>query len=288
MDSWNPRVLIAGMAHAAQAELTRLWWQKGTWTIAFYDSFETPVSQDWIQPWMELKPPVEEILVPSLRLTRSFPQGYARSRGVAAVAHPVLLEWHESISRSEPQMLKESLGLKDSPVVVIAGGYGEGYGKSLELIAEAAALRPDIQWLVAPHPRYRGEQERVLLRGDNSPPFRIIDDEPTIRLAAIANLVISHTSTVCWLASQLGIPALFVRPDADQEMLGLVKVVNNSSSLLNAIHKYLDQSSLHTAHTAHAAARIHDLPRITNILKQRIKAPSGRPPQLDYLEDSSQ
>ncbi len=280
--SWNPRVLIAGMAHRIQAELITLWWQKGAWTIAFYDSFETPTGQDWIHSWLEAQPPVEEIFVPSIRLTESFPQGYTRSKGVSAVAHPVLLEWHESISRSEPKLLRESLGLNNSPIILIAGGYGEGYSESLELMAEAASLRPDIQWLIAPHPRYRGEQEQVLLEEDNPPPFQIINNEPSIRLAAIADLVISYKSTVSWLTSQLGIPSLFVRPEAEPGMLGLIKVVNSSSSLLNAVHKNLDQLPRHSA-----PARIHDLPRISSLLEQRIKDPVSRPPQLNYLEETS-
>ena len=284
IDHWKPTVVLTGMAHTGQAELTARWWQQGAWTIAFYDNFESPDKQSWVQPWLEQKPPVEEVLVPSKRLTKSFPKELAQSKGISAIAHPILVEWRESFHQSEPQSLKDSLSLSGKPIILVAGGYGERYNNSLNVIAEAAKLRPDLQWLVAPHPRNRGEQEQALLNSDNPPPLQIITNEPTIRLASIADLVISHKSTVGWLASQLGVSTLFVRPEEEQEYLlkNRVKIVNNSSSLLNAIHRELDQPP--SALPSHSP----ELPYLVDLIQQRLVPPPAKPIQVDYLEDSGQ
>ncbi|MCL6270514.1 hypothetical protein M3P05_11330 [Sansalvadorimonas sp. 2012CJ34-2] len=285
LDKIKPRILITGMAHAEQARLTSLWWQQGVWTIAFYDNYESPSEQGWVQPWLEQKPPVEEIFVPSARLSKSFPESISRSKGISVVAHPTLKEWDETIKRSHPEVLRESLKLGSQPVVLIAGGYDKGYQNSLTLMAEAASLRPNLQWLVVPHPRNKGEFERALLNSDNPPPFQLIENEPTVRLAGIADLVMTHRSTVGWLTSQLGIPTLFVRPEAPPEHLAnnRITMVNSVSSLLNGIHRELDNPS----HSS-IPARIKELPHISDIIQKRLNPGPGKPMQIDYVEDVGQ
>ena len=236
---YAPRVVLSGMAHTIQAQLTQQWWQQGSWTIAFYDNMEPPAGQLWVKPWFDANPPVEQLMVTTRPLLKSFPEKMARSGKITQVYHPAVKEWQEVFDKEDSDALKQILELDDRPVVLVAGGYGNEYQNSLKVIQTAAALREDLQWVLTPHPRTLLTSEGK--HTDNSP-LKAITDIPTVRVATLASAIVTHRSTVGWLGSQLGIPVIFVRPEGHPEILenGRIRIVNNETALLNALYRQLD------------------------------------------------
>ncbi|CAM3577115.1 hypothetical protein PAHA111176_08965 [Parendozoicomonas haliclonae] len=278
---FQPKVVITGMAHIGQAQIARDFWNTGVWTIAFYDNLESPEGQQWVQPWLELTRPVaEELLVTTVLLKNSFPEDYTHKHRTSVVRHPALNEWQESFANNTKASLKQGLNLDERPVILVAGGYGEDFQRSLAVIEEAAALRSDLQWLMTPHPR------TVNTRGESTTPqpenLRLITEVPTVTLGATADLVITHRSTVGWLASQMGLPVIFVRPESttDHLMGGRIQMVNNPASLLNALHRQLD--------TSYSPAPMNDTagqPSLVDIIEQRLQPPESKQPQMEVIEN---
>ena len=283
-DQFRPTLVLSGMAHAAQAKLVRQWWQRGAWTIAFYDNYAPPADQHWIEPWWEVAPPLEELWVPDHALVSHFPAQTGRSKGVIAIEHPTLTQWTMQQATEDRTALRQTLGLDKRPVVLLAGGYGETYMESFDLVAQAARLRPDLQWLLAPHPRTKGADEASLLARMRPAPIRMVTDIPTVRLASVADLVIVHRSTVGTLANQLGIPTLFVQPHAQpsSDKQARKYTINSQQSLLNTIHRELDIAHSHQHKRAPVA-----LPTIVSLLEKRLQENTSPPPILESIEDSA-
>ncbi len=280
-ETYQPKIVLSGMAHTGQTELTQSWWNLGAWTIAFYDNLEAPQGQQWIAPWLQQPPELEQLLVSSPLLIDSFPENYSR-HGTLAVQHPAFQEWKESFQRENTADLRKTLELDNRPVVLIAGGYGDDFQRSFALMKEAAALRSDIQWLMTPHPRTLAD----LNTGTDMPAdsIRTISNISTVRLSTVAQLVMTHRSTVGWMASQTGLPVIFVRPEGHQDALawGQVRLVNNSSSLLNAVHRLLDNPASRTPFPAN-----NHSPTIADILIQRLQPQLVQPVTVESLEENN-
>ena len=122
---------------------------------------------------------------------------------------------------------------------MIAGGYGDAYQKSLLLMESVAENHPEIQWLLAPHPRVLDRQNEL---PPLSPAIKMITTVPTNRLVAIADVVMSHRSTVVWMSAMSNIAGIFVRPeDSVSRTKHNVYIANNVTALdkavLSQIHK---------------------------------------------------
>ena len=257
VNSYEPQIVLTGMSHSAQARLMGDWWNQGAKTVAFYDNFEPVAGQKWAEPWLEIPPSVELFLVPSNNAARSFPK--ARQGVAQVVQHPALLQWQETIKHQDKDVLRSQLGLSEKPVVLVAGGYGKEYQQSLALIMTAARQRPDLQWLLAPHPRTDGAFEKQLLLSEPNTFTQVVSTVPTTNLAAVADLMVTYNSTSGWFTAQLGIPTLFVRPEEQARILipERLQLVNTEVSLLNGIHRFIDRGhSTHIAPTSQPEATI--------------------------------
>ncbi|MTI13168.1 hypothetical protein [Sansalvadorimonas verongulae] len=273
-----PRIVLSGMAHTIQAQLVQQWWQQGAWTIAFYDNMEPPAGQQWIKPWFDFNPPVEQVMVTTRPLKISFPEKMARSGKVTQVVHPGLKEWQEAFEREDQQLLKEALELDERPVVLVDGGYGDDYQNSLEVIKAAAALRDDLQWVFTPHPRTLFSTRSA---PDNAPLITITDIS-TVRVATLARAVVTHRSSIGWFASQMGTPVIFVRPKDQPEVLeqGLVRMVNDETTLLNALYRQLDAPAQHTELVSKAKGSA-----IADVLERHLKEQKPSSLKVESVND---
>ena len=133
------------------------------------------------------------------------------------------------IKEADKVALKQQLKLDDRRLV-IAGGYGDAYQKSLLLMESVAEKHPEVQWLLAPHPR-------VLDRQNELPPLSsaitMITAVATNRLVAIADVVMSHRSTVVWMSAMSDIAGIFVRPEDSVSRTQNNVIITNSVAELD-------------------------------------------------------
>ncbi len=277
---FQPRLVITGMAHSGQAQLTRAYWNQGAWTIAFYDNMAPPQGQEWVMPWLEQQvyPVVEELLVPTNSLASAFPANYTYQSKVTPVLHPTLKDWQDTFAFVDRGKLRANLNLDQRPVVLIAGGYGKAYEESRLVMARAARARPDIQWLLTPHPRRMNNAYSEVRPVDD--PIRTIAHISTAHAATIADMIMSHSSTSGWMAAQMGIPVIFVQPENPviSRHNSPIQTVNSVSALLNSVHRALDNPLLEQA----------DLPPtpstdIVDIIEDRLIIRLPKQPQVEFL-----
>ncbi|WP_281647638.1 hypothetical protein [Parendozoicomonas sp. Alg238-R29] len=275
----SPQIVLSGMAHSIQAQLVQQWWQQGAWTIAFYDNMEPPGGQNWVKPWLDYNPTVEQLLVTTNLVKRSFPDKTTRSGEVSLVYHPALQEWQETFEREDRQLLAQSLNLDDRPVVLVAGGYGDDFQRSLEVITSAAALREDLQWVFTPHPRTLISP--VTTNNDHTP-LRTITNTPTVRVATLAQVVVSHRSTVGWMSAQIGIPVIFVRPKEQADIIerGRVRTVDDETTFLNALHRQLDNPPEHIPQPEKKAGS-----SIADLLERRLREQKPSSIKVESVND---
>ncbi len=277
---FQPRIVITGMAHTGQAQLTRAYWNQGAWTIAFYDNMAPPQGQAWVTPWLEqqIYPVVEELLVPTSTLVNTFPDNYTYQHSVTPVLHPTLKDWQDTFAFVDRDKLRASLQLDQRPVVLIAGGYGKAYEESRLLMARAARARPDIQWLLTPHPRRMNNAFGEVRPIDD--PIRTIAHVSTAHAATIADMVMSHSSSSGWMAAQMGIPVLFVQPESPSitRPNTPIQTVNSLPTLLNAVHRALDNPLLEQPN-------LPPTPKIdiVDIIEDRLIIKQPKPPQIEFL-----
>ena len=278
-ERFAPQIVLSGMAHTIQAQLVQHWWKQGAWTIAFYDNMEPPTGQSWVKPWFDFNPPAEQIMVTTRPLKTSFPEKMARSGKVTQVSHPALKEWQEAFEREDRQLLKEALGLDDRPVILVAGGYGESYQNSLEVIKAAAALRDDMQWVLTPHPRTLFGKNAA----PNNEPLITMTDIATVRVATVARAVVTHRSSVGWFASQMGTPVVFVRPKDQPEVLerGLVRMVDDETTLLNALYRQLDSPAQYTSSVTSTKGNT-----IADVLERHLKEQKPSTLKVESVNDT--
>lgn len=240
LDSFRPKVVVTGMAHQGQAQLSDMFHGQGAWSIAFYDNLESPEGQAWVKHWFENVTPVsDELLVTMPDLSAHFSNQLTYHKKNTIVQHPAVAAWGKTIQDEDAKALKQQLKLDDRPVIVIAGGYGDAYQKSLLLMESVAENHPEIQWLLAPHPRVLDRQNEL---PPLSPAIKMITTVPTNRLVAIADVVMSHRSTVVWMSAMSNIAGIFVRPeDSVSRTKHNVYIANNVTALdkavLSQIHK---------------------------------------------------
>lgn len=240
LDSFRPKVVVTGMAHQGQAQLSDMFHGQGAWSIAFYDNLESPEGQAWVRHWFENVTPVsDELLVTMPDLSAHFSNQLTYHKKNTIVQHPAVAAWGKTIQDEDAKALKQQLKLDDRPVIVIAGGYGDAYQKSLLLMESVAENHPEIQWLLAPHPRVLDRQNEL---PPLSPAIKMITTVPTNRLVAIADVVMSHRSTVVWMSAMSNIAGIFVRPeDSVSRTKHNVYIANNVTALdkavLSQIHK---------------------------------------------------
>jgi hypothetical protein len=225
--AYQPRIILTGMACAAQAQLINAF-DRNALPIAFYDNVEDPRGKSYLRPFMEeirLKAPFTFFL-PSERterLFRSYLDDLRAPPGIrlAVTGNPALAAWDRAFAGTDPHLLRAALAIPAGrKVLVFAGGYEPDYADSFRIFIQGIKGRPDLQALVVPHPKTDGLIEEAIIRSeaagnvqllkpaDLSPRQAALCTMPA--LAMLADLVVCSQSSVGLQARYLGKPVLYV------------------------------------------------------------------------------
>ena len=68
----SPKITYVGMASTAQAQLLATFSKQGSYTIAFYDNFDAPSRQLYLQPFLNTVQLLNELHVPNTKIRDNF------------------------------------------------------------------------------------------------------------------------------------------------------------------------------------------------------------------------
>ena len=247
----RPAIVVTGMSHAIQAQLANRFKTDGTTTMAFYDNFDLISQSQYVAPWLETTTGVDELLLPGHYQASDAGKLPAFSNSQISISgNPALEQWDIVFLVTNAVQEKQRLALDPKrPVILFTGGYGNEYEQWLQLFLQAMAERPDLQILIAPHPKTDGQLERNAVADMQLKHANVTDGTvSTAQLATVADLVVTHKSTTGFQAAWQGLPVLFVAPDDYTNILidsGLASRASSWQQILNTIHRYVDQPKRH-------------------------------------------
>ena len=247
VSKWQPQVVVTGMASTAQAQLTNKFALKNAYTVAFYDNFDNPVIQSFVQPWLASTLGVNEIFIPGDYLIKDFLKIKALSSSeITVTGQPALDQWIQSAKYFNKEQIFEKLNIaKNSRVVTFAAGYDQSSLNWADKFIEAATERPDLVFFIALHPKMDNRSDAPLvkkvagLKNVKIAPPSVTTEE----LVSVSALLATHKSTVGIKAAYLGVPVLYVAEDNYDNVLishDLAKRASSWSEIVNAIHYLLD------------------------------------------------
>lgn len=244
---FRPASVVTGMSHAIQAQLANRFKATGATTVAFYDNFNLISQSQYVVPWLKTSTGVDELLLPGYYQAADAGKlpAFANSQ-ISISGNPALEQWGTVFLVTNTVREKARLGLDPKrPVILFTGGYGAGYEQWLQLFLRAMTERPDLQILIAPHPRTDGQSERRAVANLRLKNVSIKDSSfSTAQLATVADLVVTHKSSTGFQAAWQGLPVLFVAEDGYHNILidaGLASRASSWQQILNNVHRYIDQ-----------------------------------------------
>ncbi len=212
--SISPFIVYTGMASTAQAQLANAFKKQGSYSIAFYDNFDSPLRQPYLTPFLEEIHHPDEFHVPSVPTSQSFAGiALANQARIIVTGQPALESWDEIYKNTNETKLRRELGLNpNDPVVLFAGGYDDGYEQSFRVFMEATKQLPDITFLVTHHPKYSGQLESRIINAFGSKNVRLIPKEVanTASASKLALAIATHKSTVGAQALYKGKPVIYI------------------------------------------------------------------------------
>ncbi|OQX39254.1 MAG: hypothetical protein B0D91_01920 [Oceanospirillales bacterium LUC14_002_19_P2] len=243
----RPAIVVIGMSHAIQAQLANRFKTAGATTMAFYDNFDLISQSQYVVPWLETTTGVDELLLPGhyQAVDAGKLPAFANSQ-ISISGNPALEQWDIVFLITNKAQEKQLLALDPKrPVILFTGGYGDEYEQWLQLFLQAMAERPDLQVLIAPHPKTDGQLERNAVAALKLANASVRDGAtPTAQLATVADLVVTHKSTTGFQAAWQGLPVLFVASNDYTNILidaGLASRASSWQQMLNQIHRAIDQ-----------------------------------------------
>ncbi|GAA4649367.1 hypothetical protein GCM10023116_16410 [Kistimonas scapharcae] len=243
----RPAIVVTGMSHAIQAQLANRFKTAGATTMAFYDNFDLVSQAQFAVPWLETTSGVDELLLPGhyQAVDAGKLPAFANSQ-ISISGNPALEQWDIVFLVANPVQEKQRLALDPKrPVILFTGGYGDEYEHWLQLFLQAMAERPDLQVLIAPHPKTDGQLERSSVAALKLTNVSVRDGAlSTAQLATAADLVVTHKSTTGFQAAWQGLPVLFVAADDYTNILidaGLASRASSWQQILNNVHRTIDQ-----------------------------------------------
>ncbi|MCF1458115.1 MAG: hypothetical protein LPH21_11350 [Shewanella sp.] len=242
----RPKIVVAGMSHAIQAQLTNHFKAAGATTLAFYDNLELMSRSQYVVPWLDTIKGVDELLVPgSYQVTdaKQFPV-FANSH-IFVSGNPALEQWDPVFQATNRAGERQRLALDPKrPVILFTGGYSDEYEQWLQLFLQAVAECPELQVLIAPHPKTAGQLERNAVAKLRLPNVSVGDGSLSCaQMATVADLVVTHKSTTGFQAAWEGLPVVFVAPQDYTNILidaGLAGRASSRSQIINMIQSEVE------------------------------------------------
>jgi hypothetical protein len=295
MDTCQPKIVLVGMASAAQAQILNAYQNKAI-TIAYYDNFENPRKKEYIKPFIQqiqLKK-LFAFYLPS-EVTKGFFKTFLKdlntcnSTAQVVVGNPSLEEWDRIFAETNPTLLRTKLGIPtDKKVIIFAGGYGGSYEIHFKIFVEGVKDQSDIQVLVTHHPKTDGHVEEDIIKEVGAPNVRLLKASSllaedaklftTPALSTIANLVACNESSVGLQAFYKGKPVLFVAdPKSYRNFLieqGLSSIVWTPTGVKEAINKISADTTQNRLSLAKIGIPTGATDRIVEALEAILKEPT--------------
>lgn len=251
----RPGIVYTGMSSVIQAQLTNAFKDKGSYTIAYYDSFDPVGGMDFVQPFLNNSLPPNEYHIPSIATRSSFDDLPAFDQSLLTVSgSPALEAWDKIYQQTNTDVIRQDLYIdRNRPVVVFAGGYEPTYKAHLRVFVLAAKSMPFIQFLVTYHPKTDGSLEREVVKELAPSNVRVINKGryTTTALSKMAQVVVVHKSSIAPQALYKNKPVLYVAEPEFSNFLTQKKLAFVASSteqvknkLLSIIKADSDSSSL--------------------------------------------
>ena len=236
----SPKTVISSMASKLQGVLLTLFKTRNAYTIAYYDNFDSVLEKDYVKPFLETSPLVDEYILPSTTTKDGFEILFKDSRHppkFSILGQPSLESWqkvHQSIDLMDLRK-KLNLSEKSRPVILFAGGYDDTYEPYIRLFIRTLKNLPVLGY-ITPHPKTDGSLERRVFEEEGSPKnIRIFTKEEqtsgfsTLNLSTLSKALVCHKSTVCTQALAVGIPAIYLAGKDDYTNFTIIGGISNQA-----------------------------------------------------------
>ncbi|MBT4880331.1 MAG: hypothetical protein HOI80_05545 [Alphaproteobacteria bacterium] len=227
--SVTPKIVVAGMASSAQAQVLNLFKSTGSRVYAYYDNFDSVVGKDYVQPFFEAIKTVDAYLVPSRSSLPGFKElQKTKNSEHIVVGQPSLENWDQIFSEVNSFSLRTQLGLMaHDKVVVFAGGYDETYAESFKTFVSGMKKLAPLRAFVIAHPRVDGVFEKTLVDQEKASNISVVNvsNLPTSVMSTLASLVVCHKSSVGMQALYKGRPVIYVARKDDYTNFSIKKGV---------------------------------------------------------------
>ena len=214
---YQPKVIIAGMAAAFQAQVLTYFKEQEAYTLAFYDNFDPVTTKEYVQPFLQQVGTIDTYLIPAQATLKSF-QAHEKTKiaNLEVVGQPVLEEWDEIFNTTDRAKLRKKIGLPDTAqVILFVGGYDSTYQEYFTRFVQGAKKlegQKDVKFLVTYHPKTDGSLEKKIVTEQKATNIQIIDkDGPSsTQLATLAKVLVCHKSGMGMQALYKGLLVMYV------------------------------------------------------------------------------
>lgn len=253
-NSVKPKIVIAGMASATQAQILNLLKKEKAYTVAFYDNFDSPEGKEYIQPFLKKSEKIDEYFLPSQTTLSGF-QNLDKTKysKLSVLGQPVLEDWDEIFSNTNRDGLRKHLSmLPEDQLILFVGGYDDTYKEYFRLFVKAMKAfknNPSITILVTYHPKTDGSLERSIVEEEKADNVKVVDKHgpSTAVVATVANVLCCHKSSVGILALYVGLPVIYVAKKGEINNFaikqGLAFEVDDATELVETIKRILAASN---------------------------------------------
>lgn len=200
--------VIVGAAAQSQVQVAQDFIEQGARVYAFFDGFAVPEPKT---PAGELLGIAHEVWVATQSIRRELQRRPTTTAEIVTVGQPSTESWRIAGERVNAADVRQQLNLSlNKPVVLYAGGYGEGYDAAFRQFVQSMKDRTNLQIIVSLHPKVDGAAEQKILREEGAAHIRVMPKTiPTRDAAVVSDVIVTHRSTVGVQARFMNKPVIF-------------------------------------------------------------------------------
>ncbi len=249
-NSFSASIIITGVSHVAQAQLTYAASQMGVYTAAFYNSFELPKNDPKSKKWFQSTANLNEVFLVGDYLIDVFKDNHLLpSADITVIGHPQFNE--ESINSLKKAKVYAQLKLSQHKKnVLFLSDYTYDFIDYLTDWIDVMASRDGLQGLIYLPAELPDEiRQQVKRKIEDLDCISVVphDISETI-LVELSSLVVTHQSVSIGIkAASVSKPVIYYSHQAYNNILihyGLAKYVQNKSFLTNQMHSFLDHGEM--------------------------------------------
>ncbi len=238
-------IMVTGISHAAQAQMTYFAYERGIYTVAFYDSFLTPDTNVKAQDWLQSKSNLKEIFLVGDYLIPSFEETFTNAN-ITVTGNPAWTHWenHQSINKSN---VLSTLKLNNTQKIVLFSADNDLHFKP-SLMDWIAVMKNQEYWqgvIKLPADISQPLKEKVLQKIAQLPHIVVAPDQlEEVTLVNIADLIVTHQSIIGMKAAYLNKPVIYFTDKQYKNILidyGLAQLAPTRAFLSNKMHVILDR-----------------------------------------------